>query len=46
MKIKKSKNSLVLKNSILETKGKVSVLRFNRDDIRNALTGSFLLMIF
>ena len=43
MKIKKNKNSLDLKDSILETKNKVAVLRFNRDDIRNALTGSCLI---
>ena len=32
----------VLKDSILKIKGKVASLKFNRDDIRNALTGSFL----
>ena len=43
MKIKNSKNRLDLKDSIFETKNKVAVLRFNRDDIRNALTGSSLI---
>ena len=36
----KNKN-LALKDSTFQIKGRVGTLKFNRDDIRNALTGSF-----
>ena len=36
-------NKLILKDSIFEIKNKVAFLKFNRDDIRNALTGSNLI---
>ncbi len=39
----KTIKQLVLKDSIFEIKNKVAILKFNRDDIRNALTGSFLI---
>jgi len=39
----KNTNQLVLKDSTFKIKNKVGILKFNRDDIRNALTGSFLI---
>ena len=33
----------ILKDSIFQIKGKIGTLKFNRDDLRNALTGSFLI---
>ena len=32
-----------LKNSLLEVEGRVALLTFQRDDVRNALTGTFLI---
>ena len=37
------KKKIKLSDSILEISNKVAMLSFNRDDIRNALTGSFLI---
>ena len=33
----------ILKDSIFQIKGKIGTLKFNRDDLRNALTGTFLI---
>ena len=37
------RNKLGLKDAILIEKDKIAILSFNRDDIRNALTGSNLI---